>query len=375
MKKIDTSAITSGSWLPVLGNYNGNNFVNGSPSGNLAGLDFLQQAYFECINALSQFVVVNQNVPTIMYTVPPPPPPASIFDFAEIAIGTQGFVYYQGEIYYFSFPNFVARPFGSGTYYQNASIVTDFSSADPITFSDSSVHYVHQVRQISFSWSTTRNAGNIPDYDLWLTVTNNSYANTLANTTLNNWITGTYTPFVNAYNTNVSPAVIQVGTTGAPTFGTGWSNSIGVPQHTGNYPSPLSFYIMWNRVYIWGEITNSGVSANSTIFTLPTGYWPMAYEEVFQVWNTGQLSVAGGHNVSPPYYLVITNTGVVKLLSNTTPAGRNITLSGINFTQGNYSSLTTFYTSALTEIATHTDSFATSVSTYAPPEEEEEEMM
>ena len=181
-----------------------------------------------------------------------------------------------------------AVPRNNGPVYQNANIVTGFSGADPVTFSDSSKHNVHLIRQVQFSWSGTRNAGNIPDFDLWLNATNNSYANVLAQTTLNAWINSTYTPFVNAYNANVNPTVIQVGSGGsAPVFGTGWSNSIGIPQHSGNYPNPLSFYIMWNRVYIWGEITNSGVSGKSTIFTLPSGYCPMAVEEVFEVWNTG----------------------------------------------------------------------------------------
>jgi hypothetical protein len=366
MKKIDTSAITSGSWMPVVGNYGGNNFVNGGNPGSFAGLDFLQQAYAECISALAQFIVNDETQPTVMYIAPPPPPGPGRYQLAET--GTQGFMYYQGEIYSFAFANLVATRIGGGPVYQNANIVTGFSGADPVTFSDSSVHNVHQVRQVAFSWSGTRNAGNLPDYDLWLDATSNSYANVLAQTTLNNFITATYNPFVAAYNANVNPTVIQVGSGGsAPAFGTGWSNSMGIPQHVGNYPNPLSFYIMWNRVYIWGEVSNSSVGNNSTIFTLPPGYCPMAVEEVFEVWNTGLQNVAGGHNLNPPYYLVITSGGAVQLLSNISSPGpaRNITLSGISFTQGVHSSLTTFYTTAIADVATHTDSYSTSESYYS----------
>ncbi len=376
MKKIDTSAITSGSWMPVLGNYGGNNFVNGSPSGSLAGLDFLQQAYYECLNALSQFIVNDQTQPTVMYIAPPPPPSPGPYQVANF--GTQGFMNYQGEIYAFSFPNEVALRIGGGPQYQNANIVTTFSGADPVTFSDSSIHNVHQIRQVQFSWSSTRNAGNIPDYDLWLNATNNSYASVLAQTTLNNWVTANYTPFLSAYNANVTPTVIQVGAMGAPAFQNSWGNSTGIPQHTGNYPSPLSYCIMFNRVYIWGEITNNSVTGNSTIFTLPSGYTPLAYEEVFQVWNTGLQHAVGGSDVTPPYYLVITSGGAVQLLSQTTTpfnAIRNITLSGISFVQGVHSStlVSDFYSTALTDVATHTDTYTTSLTDYYYSGEEMED--
>ena len=354
--------------MPVVGNYGGNNFVNGGNTGSLAGLDFLQQAYAECINALAQFMVNDETQPTIMYIAPPPPPGPGHYQLAEI--GTQGFMYYQGEIYSFAFSNMVATRIGGGPVYQNANIVTGFSGADPITFSDSSVHNVHQVRQVAFSWSGTRNAGNLPDYDLWLNSTNNSYANSYAQTYLNTWINANYTPFLPAYNINVNPTVIKVGVGTAPSFASGWSNSEGIPQHTSNYPSPLSFYIMWNRVYIWGEITNSSVAGKSTIFTLPSGYCPLAQEEVFQVWNTGLQNAGGGNNLKPPYYLVISSSGVVQLLSQiTTPynAQRNITLSGISFTQGYHSDTETeaFYTEAFTEIAVHTDSYPSSEVAYS----------
>lgn len=286
-------------------------------------------------------------------------------------------MYYQGEIYYFSFSILPEANFVSGTLYQNANIVTSFSTADPITFNDASKHNVHQVRQVQFSWSTTRNAGNIPDYDLWLNAADNSYANLLAQTTLNNWISATYNPLVAGYNANINPTVIRVVPTGdgTPAFQNNWTNSIGIPQRSGNYPNPLSFYIMWNRVYIWGEISNPGVLGLSTIFTLPSGYCPMACEEVFEVWNTGLQTVSGGTNVEPPYYLVITSGGDVQLLSNiTSVAARNITLSGISFTQGSYETLidTDYYSLAFTDMALHTDEHDYSRTEYTYTDEEED---
>ena len=328
MKKIDTSAITSGGWMPVLGNLAGNNFVNGADGSTLAGLDFLQQAYFECINALSQFIILDQTQPTIMYVKPNPP--------HEISMITEGFVSYLGEIYYFATSPQARLSINTGTYYQNANIVTDYSTADPVKFSDSNLHKVHQIRQVQFSSSPTRNAGNMPDYDLWHNASTNSYANALAQVTLNNWISATYNDFVSKHNTNLSPTVYQVGVGSAPAFSTGWVNALGIPQRNANTPSPLSFYKMWNRVYMWGEVTYSGTSnEESTIFQLPSDYWPLAYEEVFEVWDTASMSVAGNHNATPGYYLVITNDGYVKVLSNNL-GSRTFSFSGINFTYGSY---------------------------------------
>jgi hypothetical protein len=384
MKKIDTSAITSypaqsvNSWMPVIGNWNGNNFVNGSPSGNLAGLDFLQQAYFECINALSQFIINDPTQPTIMYIAPAPP--AAGFARA-VNLVTQGYMYYEGEIYYFSFLGIPAIVNG-GQQYQNASIVTDFSSADPITFSDGTKNNVHQVRQVQFNWSGTRNAGNIPDYDLWLNASNNSYGIVLAQSIWNTWIGGTYNPFVASYNTNLNPVMNMVNTSGPGTlFQSGWNNSIGIPEAVDSTPNPLSFYKVWNRVYITGSVANSAAGPKSTIFILPSGYLPLAYEEVFEIYNTGNQNADGGNNASPPYYLVITNDtacpGAVMLLSYTgsedTTASRNISLSGISFVQGDY---TSYYTEALSSeiaaIAEHThEEYYEADPSYTPPLETE----
>ena len=62
----------------------------------------------------------------------------------------------------------------------------------------------------------------------------------------------------------------------------------------------------------------------------------------------------------------------MQLLSNTSPAARNITLSGISFTQGDYVALTEadYYTDAILDIETHIDSYPASETSYAYSDDE-----
>lgn len=70
MKIIDTSAVNANSWLPLLGNYGGsgaNSFATTSGTGSMVGLDFIQQSYTECLNAIAQFAIANTADVTVMY--------------------------------------------------------------------------------------------------------------------------------------------------------------------------------------------------------------------------------------------------------------------------------------------------------------------
>ncbi len=311
MKKLDTSAVTNISWMPLLAN-------NLSGPG---GIDFLQQAYSECLTALAGFLVADQTLATIMYG-------------CTISGGTvaPGWVFYRGELFYVPGGTYTFPPSDA---YLNASIYLNNSLADPTYFSDGALNTVHIQREIHFNPSGTPNAGNLPDYGNWCTIAANSSATPATTAVLNTWLTSTYNTFVANYNTwvaGLSPVPVQVGTSGAPSFLNGWANDSGV-MNVGT-PSPLSFYKIQNRVYIWGEIVHAGNTNASTIFNLPMGYYPAAQEEVFNVPDVGALTSAGsGYSVTvrAPFYTIwITAGGSVTFLGGGTGTF-SISLSGINF--------------------------------------------
>jgi hypothetical protein len=310
MKKLDTSAVTSISWMPLLAN---------DPSGP-GGIDFLQQAYSECLTGLAGFLVADQTKVTIMYG-------------CGISGGTvsAGWVFYRGELYYAPGGTFTFPPSNA---YLNANIYLNSSSADPTYFSDGTTHTVHIQREIRLTATGTANAGNVPDYGSWCTISSNSSATPAATAVLSAWLTSTYSTFSANYNKwagSLSPVPIQVGTTGAPSFLNGWNNDSGI-ANVGT-PSPLMFYKIQGRVYIWGEITHPGSTNFSTIFHLPPGYYPASTEEVFNVPDIGLLTPGGsGYTSQPPpvYTIWINNGGAVTFLG----AGSgtfSISLSGINY--------------------------------------------
>lgn len=313
MKKLDTSAITDYSWMPLLAN---------NPEG-LGGIDFIQQAYVECLRALAGFLVADSTKVTIMYGC------AIVISYGTLTI-SDGWVFYMGELYYV--PAFSATYHGE---YVNASINTSqYSGADPTTFSDGSTHKVHRQRQVSLALSTLPFGGNMPDCSTtnWYTISTNSTASAATTAVLNAWLTSTYSVFIKNYNAwvkTLAPIPTEVGTYNAPPFLNGWANSHGV-SGVGT-PSPLRFYKLQGRVYIWGEITHTGTApASQNIFNLPQGYYPNAAEEVFTVPDTTLLSPGGGHANLNEYSIWITAGGAVTFLG--APSGTfSISLSGINF--------------------------------------------
>jgi hypothetical protein len=314
MKKLDTSAITSYRWMPLLAN---------NLSG-LAGIDFIQQAYVECLRALAGFLVADTTKVTIMYGC------AITYPGSDVSVA-EGWVFYLGELYYV--------PAYSATYhlgdYVNANIATNvYSNADPTTFSNGNAYNVHQQRQVTLSLSTLASSGNMPGYAAWLTVSTNSTATAATTTVLNTWLTSTYNVFIANYNkwvNTLSPAPIAVGNVNAPPFLNSWANDSGV-SGVGT-PSPLMFYKLQNRVYIWGEITHPGSVVNSNIFNLPLGYYPLAQEEIFTVPNTTTLTPSGAVANLYEHTIWITNGGAVTFLGDSTHEGSpfSISMSGINF--------------------------------------------
>jgi len=321
MKKLDTSAVTNSSWMPLMAN---------NPAGT-SGIDFLQQAYSECLTALAGFLVADPTKVTIMYGCNISYAVSLIDGDTEETI-QPGWVFYMGELYYYPGGTYTFPPTNS---YLNANIYLAHSSADPTYFSDGSLNTVHMQREITLTANGTANAGNVPDYGNWCTISTNSSATPAATAVLNNWLTSTYDAFAANYANwmaSLSTVPVQVGTKGAPIFLNGWANGHGV-SGVGT-PSPLTFCLLQGRVYMWGEITRTGNTSVSTIFNLPPGYYPAAAEELFTVPDTTLVSSTGSTYTSPSsppaYGIWITSGGAVTFLGSATGTF-SLSLSGINF--------------------------------------------
>jgi hypothetical protein len=345
MKIIDTSPANTNNWLPLLGNYYDavhstyNSFVvNGSTSSYLAGIDFIQQAYTECINAIAEFAIADTTKVTILYGcnifyVPPYISHEYYEEYSDVYGIAPGWIYYQGELYYVQ-----GLTFGTHTDTSvNATITTSYSAADPAVFSNSGgTHNVHMIRNIVLTTSDTAHSTGdgsiIPDWGYWLGASSNSNAQTPVTNTINNWVTNTWTAFTTNYDALVTPAITRVGTDDNPQFETGWSSS-GLTSTL----NMLSYYKVFNRVYLWGEITHANNVTSSVIFHLPPEYHPLSTEEVFAVPDIGAANYSGGghYNVANTYYIWIQSDGSVTFLGNSTGDGScKISLSGINFLAG-----------------------------------------
>lgn len=353
MKIIDTSAVNENSWLPLLGNYNGvvaNSFVNGG-SASMVGIDFIQQAYTECLNAIAEFAIQDTTKITVMYGCNQffTPPTYAVFDTyyeSVYRVSTPnsyginpGWAYYNGELFYVSG---LAYTDLTGLYV-NATITTTYSTADEALFSNAASHNVHTIRTIVLSASSSTHATSsgttLQDYSYWKFASNNSNAQTPISNVINNWVTNTWDIFTANYNTLTSPPTTIVGTTGNPQFENGWVASGLLTTYTTDL-NPLSYFKLFNRVYLCGEIhlpTATSGPTSSTIFHLPPGFHPLAAEEVFAVPDiTASNYTAGGNNVGNTWYIWIQSDGSVTFLGNTLSTGPRISLSGINFLSGVY---------------------------------------
>jgi len=350
MKIIDTSTANTFSWMPLLGNHGGlgaNSFATTGGTGSMVGIDFIQQAYAECLNAIAEFAIADATKVTVMYGCNKFYTPAYILDFNEYYESyyyesspntygiNPGWIYYQGELYYVAGMGRITVP---EDYFVRATITTTYSTADEAVFSDASSHNVHVIRTIAFSLSPvghiTGSGDILPDYNNWMFAGNNSNAQTPVSNVINNWITNTWTVFTSAYTALTTPPITIVGTTGNPQFENGWVSAGLIAQN------PLSYYKVFNRVYLWGEIylTGSVTIKSSTIFHLPPGYHPLSPEEVFAVPDITAANISvGGTNVGDTWYIWVQSDGSVTFLGNATSHSTKISLSGINFLTGVYS--------------------------------------
>ncbi len=219
MKNIDTSAVTNSNWLALLANAQGKNFMNNNGDPALAGIDFLQQSYYECIQAICESLITDDTKVTWLWNQ------TSGFD-------AQGWIYYQGEIYYVPTQDTSGLPF--------CNVATTYSTSDPTPLSTSGTANAHVIRTILF---VEAGPGDFPAYANWKDLSTNG----------------------------VWSAALDTGTVTTLTY-IGANGYSGLSYHL----VPSSTYRMdgLGNVYISG-IFSTGVSVSSqTIATLPTGYAP-----------------------------------------------------------------------------------------------------
>ncbi len=108
-------------------------------------ISHLQEAYQEAVDALAQFVTrKSPGGVTILYGC------VNSGSFPVVNI-TAGAVYYNGEIYLVPAASFTC----TGSDVAVGSVTTTYQAGDPVTFSDSSTHNVHEIRRIIIAAGAT----------------------------------------------------------------------------------------------------------------------------------------------------------------------------------------------------------------------------
>ena len=236
MRLIDTSVVTAGVQYPGLANVGGQSVGNypihspGNPS-QMQGLDFLQQALLDMVDALCRALVIDTAVPTVISYIP-------VSSMLALASAPQ-YVYFQGEVFFVPSYELIAEIGGGGYIATIESNPTDNGSSAPLTtMSDGSQVSIHNQRTITISWSSTGSGGNFPLPSTWKYPQNNFQ---------------TFFPTLNIIGTGAGPQ----------DYHTGWSQN-----------TRLAYYILGNQCYLIGDAAYAP-SPNSYIFILPDGYRPL----------------------------------------------------------------------------------------------------
>jgi hypothetical protein len=271
MRLIDTSVVTGGLQYPGLANVNGQSVGNptvGTAAGNAAemqGLDFLQQALLDMVDAIARGLVVDITVPTIISAFPIPLSGGHPIVGASAAL----YVYYNGEVFYVPSYNDIAE---SG-HYLIANITanpTDNGSTAPFTtLSDGSTTVsIHNQRTITISLVPDATpAGNFPSPSTWISSQITQSVNAITANTSS--ITA-----INALN----PIVVGSGGS-TPIYETGFSQA-----------NRLAFYKdSSGKVFIEGDAA-LGTYGSPIPAILPSAYAPATGIVVYGYWNSGAQS-------------------------------------------------------------------------------------
>lgn len=222
MKKLSTTPISSTALFPV----------------KKGTLDFLQLAYQEAITAL-----VNNTIGVAYYAGTP----YILYGLNSYISGGNtvipgGAIFYNEEVFLFG-GQVIPTPAGPNVIVCNLSVTQYTSFADPVTFTDASVHNVHDIRRITFTTGLP-GSGNIADFSAFI---------------------GAYPPF------------ITIGLTIDPN----WAN-------TGSPLYDLAYKVDGNEVSLRGEIRTASIPNPTTLlFTLPAIAAPLMEVKIpFNLYGT-----------------------------------------------------------------------------------------
>ena len=165
---------------------------------------------------------------------------------------TEGSVFLNGEIFHFpAITTAIANPTGGNVFLVNVALTYYSTYADPVTFTDGSIHSVHEIRQANIGTGTS-GTGTISDYSSLVSFLVNS-------------------PFI-------STGVV-FSTTGTP-----WTN-VGAPYYN------FAYKIEGNVVQLCGVVTcPTPLAGTPTILKLPASCWPTSLVSTIQ--NVSLSSVA-----------------------------------------------------------------------------------
>lgn len=248
MRLIDTSVVTAGKQYPGLANVSGQSVGNspitlpGNPTA-MQGLDFLQQALLDMVDALSRAMIVDATKPTVISYIP-------LGGFFAGYTPDQ-YVYYHGEVFFVPSYYLLAMTGGGGGGAFVANInpnPTDTSPNPQTTMSDGSQVSIHNQRTITVTWSPSGTPGNFPNVSDWKYAQNNFQC--------------------------FFPTINTVGTGAAATdYHAGWSQN-----------TRLIYYLLGNEVTIQGDAAFTSVGLG-LIFYLPNNMWP-AYDTYLPIYTS-----------------------------------------------------------------------------------------
>lgn len=248
MKLIDLSGISATAGYPGLAN---------NPN-VLVGLDFLQQAYKELFAKCAQMAALSGN-PTILEGL--------VQTGNNISAGG---VYYNGEIFLCNGVTISGSPL---SYIACSWIPNPTDTGSNMTvLSDSSQVSIHNQRTLAFTYSSSPNTGNLPDFNSWVPNQINLNASAIA-----------------ALQNTINPLLVGAWTNLSGLYTNSWSDT-GNPFNVGRYRIEGKYAVLSGNI--------SGGGNATAAFTLPVGFRPLNRCD-FETACTGSSFFSGLMTVLP----------------------------------------------------------------------------
>lgn len=272
-------------------------------------LDFIQSAYNTQTSVLAQSLIgYMSNLPNPDVYIggdlsgPYVLSGMKTFTIFGIPVSPLGYIWYNGSIYQATVAPGLTYPTGfTSSLYATFSTVNNFSSygnnADPASFTNGSLANVHNITTIQFG---TNSAGALFPYSALQFMT-----------PVPEQISNAITPVQTQVTTLSSIPAWETFTSVGITLGTGWSLAA-----AGDTPRITKDSL--GRVYFQGLLSFGGSSGNTTVFTMPSGYYcteivvnPIAYTTGG---TTGMVNISISNGAG-------SGGGIVAIAASTVPSG------------------------------------------------------